>query len=188
MQISSGLPHRSIRTLVVCLGIGTAVLLQSGPAPAASEFQTPSVIFDEGTKRGIPWETGARKSRGLGRGRPCFWIRVRAKGDIEVPAEWCGSPRGYPHFAATTPKGGSRFTVELVVAPLEVTDVRLIYRKAPARNVSLSSPPRNAESVGLKSNFRFTTRVFDGKPRFRKAIYYDADGNVVNEFPPSDHG
>lgn len=168
-------------TLIVAAVLG---ICAARPASAGAPLQTPSVVFDEGRLLGIKWQTGARKSRDLGRGRPCFWIRVRLEGDVELPHDTCQSPRGFPMSAVGAPaSGGRKVWVQLLVGPREARAVRLHYRGAPDPVLELLPAPAHATLVGLKRNFRYATRAIKGAHSFDGATFYDEDGEVLYETP-----
>ncbi len=166
---------KSVSALILSLVLAAGVAPPAGGAPPV--FQTPSVIFDEGTTNSQRWQTGARRS---GR-HPCFWIRVR-NGEVEVPQEWCGGPKSYPHFIAFAGRPGHRVGVELVIAPLIARTVVLAQAGGRSREVRLQRVGRAALAAGLKRNFRHSTQIYTKKVCIRSATYFDEKGELIHEF------
>lgn len=168
---------------LACAAVAVLACLTMGQGSASAGVQTPSIILDEGTLVGHTWQSGVRESRR----RPCSWIRVR-DGSLEVPIEWCGTPGGFPHFAAglRNRDGHRRGTIELIVAPLAVTEVKLDLVGTRDRRVKLRRSPSGTSSVGVKRNFRFSARTtYVGRYCLRRATFYDANGVITRDRPGS---
>lgn len=153
-----------------------AALAADSTIGAQRGLQTPSLILDSGTIRGQDWQTGARKDKG----RPCFWARLIVR-HVEDPLEWCGPPRGYPHFAILHGRGKKRVSVELIIAPLAARRVHLDLGGRPDRTVRLRRVGRLAKRVGLKRNFRSSSQTYRGRFCLVEATYFDGDGDVIRE-------